>query len=118
MNIKEIDGKKYIEYDQDRKQKIRTIMNTCFLILMLFAIIGLFGAVINLIKHKDLYQNEPVTYVMERYKMTACACLDSEGKEWYSGEEGWKPHYGKSNFVDYMNNDSSGEINISIFGGN
>lgn len=85
MNIKEIDGKKYIEYDEHKFLRNKTIVNSIFLILLLFAIILLFIAITTIIKNKEMLQSQPIDYVMDKYGFVSCSCTDAEGEIFQSG---------------------------------
>ena len=100
--MKVIDGKKYIEYNEQKVLRNRTIINSIFLILLFVALVFMFIAIQTIIKNKEMLQNEPLSYVMYRYNMVACGCLDSEGEEWYSGEVGFLPHYEESMGGDFL----------------
>lgn len=92
-DIKNIDGKTYIEVNQKRRQTIRTIIEVAALIIIVSAIIGLIMAIVVVLKNRDMLTHEPLGYVMGRYQMTACQCIDSEGEIWHSGDTGFKPKY-------------------------
>lgn len=113
--IIEHEGKRYIEFDQAKYYKRRTIINILFLILLMFAIIGLVSGIVTLLKNKELLKNEPLTYVMERYNMKTCGCIGNDGVEWYSGEHGWKPNYEKGGIFkpNFTDTELIGGINLT-----
>ncbi len=86
MNTKTIQGKKYVEYDEHKALRVKTIQNTLFLILLFAAIVLLFGAITTIIDNKEMLQNEPLSFVMEQYGFSSCSCFDQEGKLWTSQE--------------------------------
>ena len=83
--MKIIDGKKYIEYDEHKISRNKTIINSIFLVLMFMAIIGLFIAITTIIKNKEMLQSQPIDYVMEKYDFVSCSCTDEKGKVFQSG---------------------------------
>ena len=85
MNIKKIEGKQYIEYDEHKSLRNRTIINSIFLVLMFLAIIGLFMAIITIIKNKEMLQEQPIDYVMDKHGFTSCSCVNTEGEVFQSG---------------------------------
>ncbi len=89
MQIKEIDGKKYVLYEQDKENKKKMINSTIFLVLMVVAIVALLYATTTLIKNKDLIGQDPITYGMKAHGFISCQCFDETGTEWYSAGEGF-----------------------------
>lgn len=85
MNIKEIDGKKYIEYDESKVLRNRTIINSFFLILLFLALIALFMAIVTILQNKEMLQSQPIDYVMEKYDFVSCSCTNVEGELFQSG---------------------------------
>ena len=82
MRTKTIDGKTYIEYNEHKTLRNKTIINSIFLILMFAAIIFLFIAIKTIITNKEMLQKEPLDYVMDKYNLVSCSCLDEEGRLW------------------------------------
>lgn len=82
MKAKIINGKKYIEYNEHKALRNKTIINSIFLILMFVAIIFLFVAIKTIIQNKEMLQKEPLDYVMDKYNLASCSCWDKEGRLW------------------------------------
>lgn len=85
MNIKTIEGKKYIEYNEHKVLRNKTIINFVFLILLFLAIIGIFMAITTIIKNKEMLQKQPIDYVMDKYDFVSCSCANAEGEVFQSG---------------------------------
>ena len=85
MNLKEINGKRYIEYDEHRALRNKTIINSIFLILLFLAILGLFMAITTVVKNKEMLQEQPIDYVMDKYGFTSCSCANAEGEVFQFG---------------------------------
>ena len=85
METKKINGKKYIEYNEYKSLRNKTIINSIFLVLMFMAVIGLFMAITTIIKNKEMLQSEPIDYVMDKYDFVSCSCTDKEGEIFQSG---------------------------------
>lgn len=85
MKIKTIDGKKYIEYNEHKALRNKTIMNSIFLILLFVAILALFMAITTIIKNKEMLQEQPIDYIMDKYDFTSCSCTNAEGEVFQSG---------------------------------
>jgi len=92
-------------------EKTRTIIDVVMLCLLAAAIIGLFSAVYTVWVNRDMLRDEPLTYVMNRYNMISCICLDQNNEEWFSGDEGWQPHLKKIIKINIQQNFSG--INMS-----
>lgn len=85
MNIIEIDNKKYIEYNEHKVLRNKTIISSIFLILLSLAIIALFIAIMTVIKNKEMLQEQPIDYVMDKYNFVSCSCTNIEGEVFQSG---------------------------------
>lgn len=85
MNIKEIDGKKYIEYDEQKALRNKTVMNSIFLMLLFLAIIALFMAITTIVKNKEMLQEQPIDYIIDKYNFVSCSCTNAEGELFQSG---------------------------------
>ena len=85
MKTKTINGKKYIEYNEHKALRNKTIMNSIFLILLFLAILALFMAITTVIKNKEMLQSQPVDYIMDKYDFVSCACANAEGELFQSG---------------------------------
>lgn len=85
MKIKIIDGKKYIEYDENKVLRNRTIINSIFLVLLFLSIMALFMTIGTIIKNKEMLQSQPIDYVMDQYDFVSCSCTDADGKMFQSG---------------------------------
>lgn len=75
----EIEGKKYVTYEEYRKSKVRTAVQFGFLILLFIAILALVLTIITIVKYQDLVFENPVNYVMDRYDYLSCSCMDRDG---------------------------------------
>ncbi len=89
MEIKEIDGKKFIEFEQHKLQRKKLIISIIFLVLILIATIALVNATMILIKNRDIIGQDPLRYGMDLHNFTSCQCLDVDGKDWKSNELGF-----------------------------
>ncbi len=85
MDIRKIDGKTYIEYDEGKALRNKTIINSIFLILLFSAIIGLLMAVTTIIQNKEMLKSQPIDYVMEKYDFVSCSCINNQGESFHSG---------------------------------
>lgn len=61
----------------EKPNKKRQITQIVFLILMLAAIVGLFGSIITINKYADMLQN-PMGYNMEKFGLKYCTCYDAQ----------------------------------------
>lgn len=114
MEIKEIEGKKFIEYDEYKYRKKRFIMSILFLILLSGAIVALLNATFVLLDNKDIIQQDPLIYGMGLHNFTSCQCFDSQGKDWYSTEKGFIHEEQGKNWINYSSPEYT--LNISNFG--
>lgn len=106
MEIKEIDGKKYIEFDVDKHRKRKLMISVIFLILILVAIVTLINTTITLVKNKDIIQSDPLRYGMEVHGFSSCQCTDVEGRLWESEDTGFinrREGKGFINFTEAIN---------------
>lgn len=85
MKTKTIDGKEYIEYDRAKVENRKAIINAAFLILLFVAILALFFAILTIVKNKEMLNQQPIDYVMEKYDFETCTCFDKTGKVFGSG---------------------------------
>ncbi len=83
--MKIINGKKYIEYNEHKISRNKTIINSIFLVLMFMAVIGLFIAIKVVIDNREMLQSQPIDYVMEKYDFVSCSCTNKEGEVFQSG---------------------------------
>ena len=106
-----VEGKKYILINESRREIIWMVIKTIFLILLVITIVALISAIATIVKHKDMLSNEPLTYVMERYNLESCSCIDDEGEVWNSGEKGFIPKYkGNELVITYKNESAGGKL--------
>ena len=105
MEIREIDGKKFIEYNEHKKQKRKMIISILFLVMIAFAIIALMTATITLVKNKDIIQSDPLRYGMEVHGFVSCQCSDEEGRVWYSEGIGFINRIRPDNWINYSDID-------------
>lgn len=89
MEIKEIDGKKFIEYNEHLENKKKFKLSVVFLILMIIAIVILIMAISLLIQNRDWILRDPIAYGMDERGFLSCQCFDEEGTQWYSEGEGF-----------------------------
>ena len=87
--IVEIEGKKYVEFDEDKFMKYSKKRDIVFLILIAFAIIGLIFAITTLIKNKDIINKDALAIGMEQHGFVNCQCTDDENKKWQSKNGGF-----------------------------
>jgi aspartate carbamoyltransferase regulatory subunit len=121
MEIREIDGRKYIEFNEDKHRKKRLLISIIFLILLTVAIIALISVTVTLVKNKEVIQKDPLRYGMDVHGFVSCQCTDQEGKDWYSKDTGFinnergvgwinysEPKYHDFNFTDIFEVDGNG----------
>lgn len=89
MEIKEIEGKKFIEYDEYKEIRRRKRISILFLILIVGAIISMIIAITILVKNKNIIQSDPLSYGMGVHGFISCQCFDEQGRDWYSEGEGF-----------------------------
>lgn len=109
MEIKEIDGKKYIEWDEDQARRRRLIMSVAFLILLAIAIIMLISTIYTLVKNKEIIQKDPLRYGMDQHGFVSCQCFDEQGRDWQSEGVGFIHRAEGEGYVNY----SSSDFNVS-----
>jgi len=103
VNIKEIDGKKFVEYneyEQVRRRKRETI-SILFLILIAIAIIAIIFAITTLIKNKNIIQSDPLRYGMDVHGFISCQCFDEQGRDWYSNGTGFVHRRQGEGWINY-----------------
>lgn len=101
MEIREIDGKQFIKFDEYKAIRFRRNLSILFLFLLIIAIIVLINAISVLLKNKDIIQQDPLIYGMKVHNFSSCQCFDFEGKDWYSTETGFiHKEYGKG-WINY-----------------
>ena len=99
---------------KETREDLRVAMNLVFLVLLFIVVIALVSAIFTIVKYRDMLTQEPLSYVMNRYNMKACSCIDMEDEVWYSGEKGFKPNYVAAGFVFNNSKDFKlGDINGS-----
>ena len=103
MEIKEIDGKKFIEYNEHKQQRKKFIVSIIFLILMIIAITALINATTTLIKNKDIIQSDPLIFGMDVHGFISCQCFDMKGKSWISNGTGFLHQAFGEGWVNYTN---------------
>ncbi len=101
MEIKEIDGKKFIEYDQMKAQRRRLIMSIAFLILLAIVVVVMLLAIATLIKNKDIIASDPLRYGMDVHGFNSCQCTDDQGQIWQSYETGFINEHQGPGFINY-----------------
>ncbi len=85
MKTKTISGKVYVEYNDYKKLKNKTIINITFLILLSVAIVLLFMAITTIVNNKELVSQQPIDYVMDKYGFITCNCIDTTGQIFTQG---------------------------------
>ncbi len=110
MEIREIDGKKFIEFDEHKYRRKRMIISTIFLILLAAAIIAIANTTFTLIKNKEIIQKDPLVYGMDVHGFVSCQCYDEEGKDWYSEDVGFVHRETRQGTINY-----SQSINVTNF---
>ena len=113
MEVKEIDGKKYIEYDEERQLRKRFIVSVLFLFLLAGSIIALSTATIILIKNKNIITSDPLIYGMNVHNFSSCQCTDNQGLQWTSKDTGFttEQFIPGPTIVDFNVSKINGEIN-------
>ncbi len=108
--VKIIEGKKYIEYDEERQQRKRFIVSVLFLFLLAGAIIALATATIILIKNKNVITSDPLIYGMNVHNFSSCQCTDSQGLQWSSTDKGFINEF-------FVGGPATSEFNLSKING-
>ncbi len=89
MEVKEIEGKKYIEFQEHKNQRKKFVVSVLFLILLAIAIMAMIVTTFILIQNKDLISKDPLRYGMDVHGFVSCQCLDGDGMPWYSEGPGF-----------------------------
>lgn len=110
MQIKEIEGKEYVEYEVYKKVKERKLISILFLFFLAIAILAMIVAITILVKNKDIIQSDPLRYGMEVHGFVSCQCIDDEGQTWVSEDTGFINRQQGKNYINY----SDLIINFSI----
>ncbi len=109
METKEIEGKKYVEYDEYKEIKNRKLVSYVILVLIALAIISIVSATIILVKNKNIIQADPLAYGMDIHGFVSCQCTDAGGEEWSSQDGGFintRERVGAINYSDFKINES------------
>lgn len=78
MEIKEIDGKKYVEYDEHKANRNYAIRQMIFLILIALTLGFLIAGIIN-IQNNSEQLKMPLQYNLERFGIDNCYCQATDG---------------------------------------
>lgn len=89
MEIKEIDGKQFIEYDKHKAQKKKMIIQVAFIVAIIISSAVIIFAVKSILDTKDMIGRDPLSYGMDQHGFISCQCFDSKSVEWYSNGEGF-----------------------------
>lgn len=89
MEVKEIDGKQYVEFDVAKHARKRFITSVVILILLAASILALVSATVILVKNKNIIASDPLIYGMSLHNFTSCSCFDQAGTEWSSTDKGF-----------------------------
>jgi hypothetical protein len=84
MEIKEIEGKKFVEYKQAEAERKRMIIQVSFLIAIIISCAVIIFALKTIITDIDLIGKDPLSYGMKQHDFISCQCFDSNRLEWYS----------------------------------
>ena len=117
MEIKEIDGKKFIEYNEHRAQRRRLIIAILFLIVIAGAIIALINTTKTLLENKDIIQKDPLRFGMDVHGFVSCQCQDAEGQEWYSLDTGFINTRRSDNWINYSEIRTNADKLNQVFNG-
>lgn len=101
MEIREIDGKKFIEYKEHRQQRKRLLVSVLFMVIMVVAIVALINTTVTLVKSRDLIGKDPLRYGMEVHGFLTCQCFDQDGNDWYSEGDGFIHRERGPNWINY-----------------
>ncbi len=89
MEIKEIDGKQFVEYDKQKVEKKKMIIQIAFIVAIIISCAVIIFAVKTILETKDLIGQDPLSYGMQQHDFISCQCFDSKRVEWYSNGEGF-----------------------------
>ena len=87
MEVREIDGKKFVEYEQYKVQRKRMIIQILFIIGIVYATFTMAQTIKTLISERDIINSDPIIYGMDAHGFISCQCFDEQGLEWYSAGE-------------------------------
>jgi len=87
-----------------RKEKIRTITSTLFLLLLMVAIGTMIFTVKTLIEQKDVIVSDPLIYGMNKHNFTSCSCQDGSGLVWESQGKGFTSTKIDTSITDRLDN--------------
>ena len=79
----------------------RMNLQIIFLILFFVAVVALVFVITILIKEKDLISKDPLRYGMDVHHFESCTCIDTEGNQWQSYENGFMTERRSKNWVNY-----------------
>lgn len=89
MDIKQIDGKRYVEYSLYKTQRRKTIMSVAFIVAIIIASYAMISSIQTLLENKEIIQKDPLRYGMDVHGFVSCQCFDAEGKDWISKDSGF-----------------------------
>lgn len=87
MEIREIDGRKYIEYNQHKQNNKKLIIQVVFIICILVASFAMVKATKTLIENKDLIVQDPLIYGLELHNFSSCQCFNDFGQTFTIGNK-------------------------------
>lgn len=111
MTVKIINGVKYVEYKELRRQTVRFIIHTAFIMAIIYASYSMIIAINVLLDNKEIIQKDALIYGMGLHNFSSCLCLDNQGREWTSTETGFLHKEYGSGWVNYSSPES--QINFS-----
>ena len=89
MEIREIDGKKFVEYDKQKAEKKRMLIQVAFIVAIIISCAVIIFAVKGILDATDLIGKDPLSYGMVQHDFISCQCFDSKSVEWYSNGDGF-----------------------------
>lgn len=89
MEIKEIDGKQFVEYDKLKAERKRMYIQIGFLITIIIVCAVILFAVKTILTEAKIIGKDPISYGMELHDFISCQCFDSKSVEWYSEGNGF-----------------------------
>ena len=89
MEIREIDGKKFVEYDEARRQTRRTLLSVAFIVAIIIASYAMIVTTKTLIENKEIITSDPLIFGMDVHGFVSCQCFDEQGSEWSSQGTGF-----------------------------
>jgi len=82
MEVKEIEGVKFVEYKKHKQQRRKMIIQIIFIIAIIYSSYAMIKTGRILLENKEIIQEDPFKYGMDSRGYVSCSCIDSNGNAW------------------------------------